>query len=117
MDYPIRFTEQLREHIRALRRKRGLTQSMLGQRLGVGQARIAEIERTPGLVSLDQMVKLMSVLGASLVLSVTDKPIASVGAGKAKAAPAPRKAARATTRRVASTPRRTRDILPKKGAW
>jgi HTH-type transcriptional regulator/antitoxin HipB len=68
MDYPIRFTDQLRPQIRALRKKRGLTQGELGHQLGVGQARIAEIERSPGTVSVDQMLKLLSLLGASLVL-------------------------------------------------
>ena len=68
MDYPIRFIDQLRPQIRGLRKKRGLTQGDLGHHLGVGQARIAEIERSPGTVSFDQMLKLLSLLGASLVL-------------------------------------------------
>jgi len=68
MDYPIRFADQLRPQIRALRKKRGLTQGELGHQLGVGQARIAEIERSPGTVSFDQMLKLLSLLGASLEL-------------------------------------------------
>jgi len=68
MDFPIRLADQMRAHLRALRKQRGLTQAQLGQRLGIGQARIAEIESKPGLVSLDQLVKLVSVLGATLVL-------------------------------------------------
>jgi HTH-type transcriptional regulator/antitoxin HipB len=87
MDYPLRVTEQLREHIKALRRKRGLTQAQLGLKLGVGQARIAEIERTPGAISVDQLTRLLSALGASLVLRDTD---------------------------LSETPR---DIKPNKGSW
>lgn len=68
MDYPIRFTDQIRHQLRALRKARGLTQAELGNRLGVGQARIAEIERTPGTVSFDQMLQILSLLDASLVL-------------------------------------------------
>ena len=68
MDYPIRFPGQLREHLRALRKQRGLTQMQLGCKLGVGQARIAEIEANPGLVSVDQLMRLLSTLDASLVL-------------------------------------------------
>ena len=45
MDFPIQLTGQLREHLRSLRKARGLTQAALGQLLGVGQARIAEISR------------------------------------------------------------------------
>ncbi|WP_293393856.1 helix-turn-helix domain-containing protein [Nevskia sp.] len=68
MDYPIRFTDQIRHQLRALRKARGLTQAELGDRLGVGQARIAEIERSPGTVSFDQMLQLLSLLDVSVVL-------------------------------------------------
>lgn len=68
MDFPIHLPSQLREHLRALRKARGLTQVALGQLLGVGQARIAEIESNPGVVSVDQLMKVLSVLHVSLVL-------------------------------------------------
>lgn len=67
-DYPIRFAEQLRQHLRALRKKRGMTQAQLGQLLGVSQARIAEIEANPGLVSFDQLFKLLSAMNVALIL-------------------------------------------------
>ena len=44
MDYPIRLANQLRAHLRSLRKQHGLTQAQLGQRLGIGQVRVAEIE-------------------------------------------------------------------------
>jgi HTH-type transcriptional regulator/antitoxin HipB len=66
--YPIRFAEQLRQHLRALRKRRGLTQAKLGQLLGVSQARIAEIEANPGLVNLEQMLQIFSALGVTLSL-------------------------------------------------
>ena len=68
MDYPIHLTSQLREHLRALRKARGLTQAALGRLLGVGQARIAEIEGNPGAVSVDQLMKVLSALRTSLVV-------------------------------------------------
>jgi HTH-type transcriptional regulator/antitoxin HipB len=68
MDYSIRLADQLKAHLRSLRKQRGLTQAQLGKRLGVGQVRIAEIEAKPGLVSVDQLVKLLSALGAGLVV-------------------------------------------------
>ena len=68
MDCPIRLVDQLKAHLRSLRRQRGLTQAALGKRLGIGQVRIAEIEARPGLVSVDQLVKLLSALGAGLVV-------------------------------------------------
>jgi HTH-type transcriptional regulator/antitoxin HipB len=82
MDFPIHLTSQLREHLRALRKARGLTQAALGRLLGVGQARIAEIESNPGAVSVDQLMKVVSALRASMVLrddvlEVTNRPDAA----------------------------------------
>src|SRR4051794_14237906 len=71
-DYPIRVISTLGEHLRSIRRQRGLTQAQLGQKLGIGQGRVADIEKNPGLVSLDQMLRLLSVLGATLVLRDTE---------------------------------------------
>ncbi len=68
MDYPLRLADQLRAHLRALRKQRGLTQTQLGQRLGLSQVRIAEIEARPGVVSVDQLLKILSALDAALVL-------------------------------------------------
>jgi HTH-type transcriptional regulator/antitoxin HipB len=67
-DFPIRFASQMRQHLRALRKKHGLTQAQLGALVGVSQARIAEIEANPGLVNLDQMLQLLATLGATLTL-------------------------------------------------
>lgn len=67
-DYPIRFPAQLRQHLRALRKRRGLTQAQVGARLGVSQARIAEIEAEPGLVSFEQLMQLLSALGVTVSL-------------------------------------------------
>jgi HTH-type transcriptional regulator/antitoxin HipB len=66
--YPIRFSSQMREHLRALRKQQGLTQAQLGARLGVSQARIAEIEANPGLISVDQLLQLLSHLNSGLLL-------------------------------------------------
>lgn len=66
--FPVRFPDQLRQHLRALRKARGLTQAQLGVLVGVSQARIAEIEANPGLVNFEQVMKLLSVLGVTLTL-------------------------------------------------
>ena len=69
--FPVRFPDQLRQHLRALRKERGLTQAQLGALVGVSQARIAEIEANPGLVNFEQLMKLLSVLGVTLTLHET----------------------------------------------
>ena len=81
MNFPVHFSSQLREHLRALRKERGLTQAGLGQLLGVGQARIAEIENNPGVISVDQLMKVLSVLRASMVLHNDDGAASQVSGG------------------------------------
>jgi transcriptional regulator with XRE-family HTH domain len=69
--YPIRFPAQLRQHLRALRKKHGLTQANVAALIGVSQARIAEIEANPGLVSFEQVMQLLAALGATVTLCDT----------------------------------------------
>lgn len=68
MDYALKTSEQLRQQIRSLRKKRRITQAQLGQLIGVTQARVVEIEANPGSVSFQQIMQVLSVLGASLVI-------------------------------------------------
>lgn len=68
MEYPIRFPDQIRQQLRALRKTKGLTQAQLGKLLGVGQVRIAEIEKNPAAVSVAQLFKLLVALDAQIVL-------------------------------------------------
>ena len=122
MDYPIRLADQLKAHLRSLRKQRGLTQAQLGKRLGIGQVRIAEIEARPGLVSVDQLVKLLSTLGAGLVVRELEGGSASTVAGPApepaSSAPGPagRKKPGAAARRARSTTPSLR-IPARKGSW
>jgi HTH-type transcriptional regulator/antitoxin HipB len=71
MDYTISAVSQLSDHLRSLRKARGLTQTALGELLGVKQARVADIERDPSVVSVEQLHKLLAILGVQLVLHDT----------------------------------------------
>ena len=71
MDYLVFSVSQLTAHLQALRKARGLTQTQLGQLLGVKQSRIADIEKDPGAISVAQLHKLMAALGAQMVLRDT----------------------------------------------
>lgn len=106
MDYPIRLADQLRAHLRALRKQRGLTQAQLGRRLGLSQVRIADIEARPGLVSVDQLLKVLSALGATIVLRDD--------AGTAGPSPPP---APSTGGDEAAGPSGQRAAEPRKGSW
>jgi HTH-type transcriptional regulator / antitoxin HipB len=119
--FPIRFPDQLRQHLRALRKRHGLTQAQLGALIGVSQARIAEIEANPGLVNFEQLMKLMSVLGVSLTLQ--EEAVAPVAA-RAPAATASKPKATKAQLKLSSRPpevkpatRRTLLARPKKGSW
>ena len=54
--------------MKALRKARGLTQAQLGELVGVGQVRIAEIEKDPAAISVAQLFRLVAALNAGLVL-------------------------------------------------
>ena len=71
MDYPIQSPGQLSAHLRSLRKSRGLNQVQLGAALGVGQARIARIERDPTAVSVEQFMAVLGALGVQVVLRTT----------------------------------------------
>lgn len=127
MDLPIRLADQLRAHLQALRKQRGLTQAQLGLRLGLSQVRIADIEARPGSVSVEQLVVVLSALGATL--TVRSDKAAAVGATarpqltstpNAKPSAAPRKPQAALLpppARTAPVPRQPAKASPKKGSW
>lgn len=119
--FPVRFPDQLRQHLRALRKRHGLTQAQLGALIGVSQARIAEIEADPGLVNFEQLMKLLSVLGISLTLQEeaaepvgTRVPAAKTSKPKATQ-PQPKPSS--GTPAMAPASRRILVARPKKGSW
>lgn len=129
MDYPLRLANQLQAHLRALRKHDGLTQAQLGQKLGIGQVRVAEIEAKPGSVRIDQLIQLLAALGATLVLRHAHG--VSRGAPSTRGTKPKRSAAQAATPppvKKAAVPKRPRAdpaqpvipvlrIPPKRGSW
>ncbi len=88
VDYPLKLPDQLRLQLQALRKKRGLTQAQLGQAIGVTQARVVEIEASPGVVSLQQTMQVLNALGAALVIRETDPGASKEPRGEAAEVPA-----------------------------
>ena len=68
MQYAIEFGDQLKQQLRSLRKARGLNQTELGVRLGATRRCIAEIEANPGVVAIDQIIKVFAALGAEPVM-------------------------------------------------
>ena len=71
--FPIQSPAQLSVHIKSLRKVRGLTQTALGERIGVKQVRMADIENNPGSVSLDQLLQVLHALDSRLLLIDTQR--------------------------------------------
>ena len=80
MDYPIPLLDQLGQHLRSLRKARGLSQTQLATLLGVTQARVATIERDPSVVSVGQLFEIIRLLGAQWVLRDLQHPSAGANA-------------------------------------
>jgi HTH-type transcriptional regulator / antitoxin HipB len=106
VQFPIQFSDQLRQHLRALRKRHGLTQAQLGTYIGVSQARIAEIEANPGLVNFEQLLKLLSVLGVSLTLCEATRATTEISGPRLKSAS---KNAKPSVRNFIAR--------PKRGSW
>lgn len=68
MDYPVQTAAQLSAHLKSLRKALGLSQADLGKRLGIGQVRVANIEKNPGAISVDQLIKILQLLDTRLTL-------------------------------------------------
>ena len=87
MNYPVTLSSQLRQLLKSLRKSRGLTQSELALRLGVVQSRVADIERDPGAVSVEQMLQVLALLGAQLAVRETAAEASATEPGTPPASP------------------------------
>ena len=111
MDYPVALSNQLKQHLRSLRKARGLTQAGLAQLLGVVQSRVADIEANPGAVRVEQLLQILNVLNAQVVIrdnrSTSDVTVALTGVE-----------ARAHAGSVTAAPETTQDMNgPPQGQW
>ena len=61
--FPVQTPAQLSVHLKSLRKAQGLTQTALGQRIGVKQACIADGEKNPGAVSPNQLMQVLHAVG------------------------------------------------------
>lgn len=71
MDYPVQLSSQLQQLLKSLRKSSQMTQAELARRLGVVQSRVADIERDPGAVSVEQLLQILAMLGAQMVVRET----------------------------------------------
>ncbi|MCT9127282.1 helix-turn-helix domain-containing protein [Cupriavidus gilardii] len=67
-NFTVRTAEQLPQLLQAFRKEMGLTQAEAALRMGVSQQTLSALERNPARVSVDKLMRLLSVLGVELVL-------------------------------------------------
>ena len=96
MEYHIRTLDQLRPILVGFRKQVGLSQTALASLLGVSQQSYAKIEANPSTTSIERLFKILSLLGADIILSERVP-------GATKPQP-PRIARPAATRRVLGEP-------------
>lgn len=68
MELPLAFPAQLSQHLRSLRKSKGLSQVQLADLMGVAQSRIANIEKDATKLTAQQLFKLLALLDGELVI-------------------------------------------------
>ncbi len=116
MEFNLLLADQIGAHLKSLRKLRGLSQAQLGQRLGVGQARVAAIEADPGAVSVEQLLRVFQVLGVDLVARVKPDPVKLT---QAQAKPTPEAVPTWVAPPSVTTPKAATPLVIKKnkGQW
>jgi HTH-type transcriptional regulator/antitoxin HipB len=84
MKFTIASSAQLSTHFKSLRRAKGWSQADLGQKLGIGQARVAQIEGDPGSISVDKLLQILHLLDAKLVVDTLVESQLPVTSGRLK---------------------------------
>ena len=65
--------KQFGEHLRALRKARGLSQAELGEQASVNDKYLGEVERGEGNPSLDVLLRLARALGVDVTVLIGDE--------------------------------------------
>ena len=71
---------QLGVVLQGARKSLKLTQAQLGERLGLSQRRVSELERAPGTLSVDQLLALCAQLGLQLTVQPREQGPQTAGA-------------------------------------
>lgn len=80
MKLTISTPEQLSTHFKSLRKAKGWSQADLGKRIGLKQARVAQIEGDPGAISVDKLFQVLHALDADLVIETQGNEPEKTGA-------------------------------------
>jgi HTH-type transcriptional regulator / antitoxin HipB len=95
VDYPLKTVSQLRPLLLGFRKKSGLTQEKLAQRLGISQQSYAAFEANPAAASVERLFRVLRLLSVDMRLLSTEADLA----------PAPRAVAARKSTTSAKTPK------------
>ncbi|MCO4087398.1 MAG: helix-turn-helix transcriptional regulator [Limnohabitans sp.] len=68
MQQKLTTAQQVGHLLTASRKSQAMTQSQMAARLGISQARLSELEQSPGRLSVDRLLVLVNALGLELIL-------------------------------------------------
>ena len=71
--YSVDTPQPLRTILRSMRQASGLTQTQLGERIGVTQKSIARIEAAPEVTAFDQIARMVAAMGYRLMIDEPSK--------------------------------------------
>ena len=113
MDYPVKTLSQLRPILLGFRKKAGLTQEAVAQRLGISQQSYAAFEANPETASVERLFRVLRLFDVEIKLGAPEAQASPVVA-KAPARPAktPVAAAKMSSATAPSAVRKPRRATP-----
>jgi len=113
VDYPVKTLSQLRPILLGFRKKAGLTQEAVAQRLGISQQSYAAFEANPETASVERLFRVLRLFDVEIKLGAPEAQASPVAA-KAPARPAktPAAAAKMSSATAPSAVRKPRRGTP-----
>ena len=110
MDYPLKTLSQLRPILVGFRKKAGLTQNAVAQRLGISQQSYAAFEASPETASVERLFRVLRLVDVEIRLGAADGQASPVAAEPVRRPVSPPAAAKmsSTAAKPASARQRTR---------
>ena len=72
MRYPLHTVDQLKSLVQGFRKRAGLTQAAMAEKLGITQQSYAQMESNPGATSVERLYTVLRLLNVEISLSLRD---------------------------------------------
>ncbi|MBV8262049.1 MAG: helix-turn-helix domain-containing protein [Paraburkholderia sp.] len=115
MDYPLKTLSQLRPILVGFRKKAGLTQSAVADRLGISQQSYAAFEANPETASVERLFRVLRLLDVEIRLGAVDEEASAVAAKPARRQPIAPAAAKMSSTATPAAARKRAHTTPAAG--